>query len=83
MGSFESKYIYPYTKEIANVFTVHWWTYSWYELAQKNSYWNFNYKINQKHKKIKFDFKYSKAKIEFLDVLVYKGIKNILQTTIY
>ena len=39
--------------------------------------------LNQKHKTIKFDFKYSKTKIEFLDVLVYKDINNKLQTTLY
>ena len=39
--------------------------------------------LNQKHKTIKFDFKYSKTKIEFLNVLVYKDINNKLQTTLY
>ena len=39
--------------------------------------------LNQKHKTIKFDFKYSKTKIEFLDVLVYEDINNKLQTTLY
>ena len=39
--------------------------------------------FNQKHKTIKFDFKYSKTKIEFLDVLVYKDINNKLQRTLY
>ena len=40
-------------------------------------------KINQKYKTIKFDFKYTKAKIEFLDVLVYKDINNKLRITLY
>ena len=40
-------------------------------------------KINQTYKTIKFDFKYSKAKIEFLDVLVYKDINNKLRITLY
>ena len=39
--------------------------------------------LNQKHKTIKLDFKYSKTKIELLDVLVYKDINNKLQTTLY
>ena len=38
--------------------------------------------LNKKHPSIKFQFKYSQAKIEFLDVLVYKD-HNKLQTTIY
>ena len=40
-------------------------------------------KLNQKQKTIKFDWKYSKSKIGFLDVLVYKYINNKLQTTLY
>ena len=39
--------------------------------------------LNKKHPSIKFEFKYSKARIEFLDVLVYKDQNNILQTTIH
>ena len=38
---------------------------------------------NKKHPSIKFEFKYSQTKIEFLDVLVCKDQNNILQTTIY
>ena len=39
--------------------------------------------LNKKHPSIKFEFKYSQTKIEFLDVLVYKDQNNMLQTTIY
>ena len=35
------------------------------------------------YSQIKFDFKYSKTKIELLDVLVYKDINNKLQITFY
>ena len=38
--------------------------------------------LNQKHKTIKFDSKYSKTKTEILDVLMYENI-NKLQTTLY
>ena len=38
--------------------------------------------LNQKRKTIKFDFKYSKTKMKFLDVLVFKD-NNKLQTTLY
>ena len=38
--------------------------------------------INQKHQSIKFDFKFSKENIEFLDTLVYIS-NNRLQTTLY
>ena len=39
--------------------------------------------INQKHQSVKFDFKFSKESIEFLDILVYIYSKNRLQTTLY
>ena len=39
--------------------------------------------LNKNHSSIKCEFKYSQTKIEFLDVLVYKGHNNMLQTTIY
>ena len=38
--------------------------------------------LNEKHPCIKFKFKYSLTKIEFLDALFYKGHINMLQTTI-
>ena len=39
--------------------------------------------INPKHQSIKFDFKFSKESIEFLDTLVYIDSKNRLHTTLY
>ena len=39
--------------------------------------------LNQKHNTIKFYFKYSKTKIAFLDVLLYKDFNNKLQATLY
>ena len=39
--------------------------------------------INKKHHSIKFDSKFSKDKIEFLNTLVYKDHNNRLQTTLY
>ena len=39
--------------------------------------------INEKHHSIKFDFKFSKESIEFLDTLVYIDSKSRLQTTLY
>ena len=82
MASFKSKYIYPYIKEkvvtflrlIDDLFMM--WTGTEEELLK------FINELNQKHKTIKFDFKYSKTKTEFLDVLVYKDINNKLQITL-
>ena len=53
------------------------WTSSEQELL------DFMSDLNKKHLSIKFEFKYSQTKIEFLDVLVYKDQNNMLQTTIY
>ena len=39
--------------------------------------------LNKKHPSIKFEFKYSQTKIEFIDILVYNDHNNILHTTIY
>ena len=39
--------------------------------------------INKKHQPIKFDFKFSKENIKFLDTLVYIDSNNRLQTTLY
>ena len=39
--------------------------------------------INQNYQSVKFDFKFSKESIEFLDTLVYIDSKNRLQTTLY
>ena len=63
MASFQSKYIYPYIKEkvitflrlIDDLFMI--WSGTEEELLK------FINKLNQKHKTIKFDIKYSKTKI--------------------
>ena len=84
VASFESKYIYTYIKEkiitflpfIDDLFMI--WTGRQEELLR------FINKVNQKKNRTpKFDFKYSKTKIEFLDVLLYKYVNKKLQTTLY
>ena len=83
MANSELKYIYPYIKDKAkmllrfcdDLFIL--WTRSEQELL------DFMSDLNKKHYSIKFEFKYSQTKIEFLDVLVYKDYNNMLQTTIY
>ena len=44
---------------------------------------NFFNEINKKHPSIKFDQKYSKLKIEFLDVLVHKDEQQRLEKTLF
>ena len=76
-------YIYPYIKDktkmflrfIDDLFMI--WTGSEQELL------DFMSDLNKKRSLIKFEFKCSQTKIEFLDVLVCKDHNNMLQTTIY
>ena len=83
MSEFEEKHIYPliknksviYLRYIEDIFMV--WIKSESELRQLMN------EINQKHQSIKFDFKFSKESIEFLDTLVYIDSKNRLRTTLY
>ena len=83
MSEFEEKHIYPliknksaiYLRYIDDIFMV--WTKSESELK------HFMNEINQKHQSIKFDFKFSKKSIEFLDTLIHTDRKNRLQTTLY
>ena len=83
MGNFELKYIYPYRRDKAKIFLRFIdelfliWTGSEQELL------DFMSDLNKKHPLIKFEFKYSQIKIEFLDVLAYKDHNNMLQATIY
>ena len=83
VASFESQFTCSYIKEkfitflwlIDDLFMI--WTNTEEELLK------FINKLNQKHKTIKFDFKYSKTKVKFLDALVYKDVNNKLQATLY
>ena len=81
MSDSEERYIYPliknksssYLRFIDDVFMV--WTRS------ENKLTSFINEINKKHHSIKFDFKFSKEKIVFVDTLVYKKHNNRLQAT--
>ena len=82
MSEFEERYIYPliknksssYLRFIDDVFMA--WVKSENELKA------FINEISKKHHSIKFDFKFCKEKIEFLDTLVYKDHSNRLQLSI-
>ena len=83
MSEFEEKYIYCliknksviYLRYIDDIFTV--WIKSESEPRQ------FMTEINKKHWSIKFDFKFSKERVEFLDTLVCINSNIRLQTTLY
>ena len=77
-ASIEEKHIYLFIKQISMLYLIFIddmfmiWTKSENER-----------KIFLKHPSIKFDFKYSKNKIEFLDTLVYIDQHQKLQTSLY
>ena len=83
MSEFEEIHIYPliknkpamYLRYMDHIFMV--WN------KPENELKHFINEINRKHQSIKFDFKFSKESIEFLDTLVYIDSKNRLQTTLY
>ena len=83
MAYFKEKFIYPlirnattlYLRYIDDIILI--WTKSENELLR------FFEKLNQQHPSIKFEMKYSKDKIEFLDTLIYKDKNNNIQTTLY
>lgn len=83
MTEFEEKYISPLIKNksilllrfIDNIFMI------WNKSKEKLS--KFRNLINQIHQSIKFDLKFSKCKIGFLDTLVYKDKNNGLHTTLF
>ena len=78
MANFELKYVHQYTKDktkiflrfIDDLFMI--WAGSEQELL------DFMSDLNKKLSSIKFEFKYSQTKIEFLYILVYKDHNNML-----
>lgn len=83
MGRFEEQYIYPriihktrlYLRFIDDIIFI--WKGTEKELKK------FLDEINQLHPTIKFDHKYSKSEIEFLDLKIYKDAQGKLATKIY
>ena len=84
MAKFEKTYIYPYINQISNfycrfiddIFFI--WNGTVIQLQE------FIKKLNNRHPTIKFDFKFSKTNIEFLDTTVHKNKEqNKLLTTVY
>ena len=84
MGKFEKTYIYPYINQFSNfycrfidhIFFI--WNGTVIQLQE------FIKKLNNRHPTIKFDFKFSKTNIEFLDPTVYKNKEqDKLLTTVY
>ena len=83
MSEFEEKHIYRLiqTKSVINLRYINDIFMIW--IKSESELRHFMNEINQKHQSIKFDFKFSKESIEFLDTLVYIDSKNRLQTTLY
>ena len=84
MGKFEKTHIYPYINHFSNfyyrfiddIFFI--WNGTVIQLQE------FIKKLHNRHPTIKFDFKFSKTSIEFLDTTVYKNKEqNKLLKTVY
>ena len=83
MGRFEEQHIYPrilhhtrlYLRFIDDIFFI--WKGTEQELKK------FLEEINLQHPTIKFDYKYSKSMIEFLDLKIFKDSMGKLLTKIY
>ena len=84
MGKFEKTYIYPYINQCSNFYCrfINDIFFIWNGTVIKLQ--EFIKKLNNRHPTIKFDFKFAKASIEFLDTTVYKNKEqNKLLTTVY
>ena len=84
IGKFEKTYIYPYLNQFSNfycrfiddIFFI--WNGTGIQLQE------FIKKLKNCHPTVKFDFKFSKTSIEFLDTTAYKNKEqNKLMTTVY
>ena len=83
MTYFEEKFIYPlidaktlsYLRFIDDIFMI--WTKAEKDLIE------FLNELNTKHTSIRFEFKYLRQQIEFLETLVYIDNNNKLQATLY
>ena len=79
MEKFEKTYIYPYIYQFSNFYCRF--------INDIFFIWNgtvIQFQLNNRHPIIKFDFKFSKTNIEFLDSTVYKNKEqNKLLTTVY
>ena len=83
MAKFETKHIYPYIKDKALLFLRYIDDIFMIWNGTKEELISFIEELNKKHKTIKFDYKISANKIEFLDTMVYKDKQNRIQTTIF
>ena len=84
MEKFKKTYIYPYTNLFSNFYCrfiddiFFLWNGTVIQLQE------FIKQLNNRHPTIKFDFKFSKTSIEFLDTTVYKNKEqNKLLRTVY
>ena len=83
MAYFEEKFIYPLIRNASTLYLRYINDIILIRAKSENELLTFFEKLNQQHFPIKFEMKYSKDKIEFLDALTYKDKNNYIQTTLY
>ena len=83
MSEFEEKYIYPLIKNKSSSYLHFTDGIFMAQTKSETELKSFINEINKKHHSRKFDFIFSKEKVEFSDTLVYKDHNNRLQATLY
>ena len=83
MAYFEEKFIYPLLRNATALYLYYIDDIILKWRKPENELLTFFEKLNQQYPSIKFEMKYSKDKIEFLDTLIYKDKNNNIQTTLY
>ena len=83
MAYFEEKFIYPLIRNASTLYLRYIDDIILIRAKSENELLTFFEKLNQQHPPIKFEMKYSKDKIEFLDALIYKDKNNYIQATLY
>ena len=83
MGKYERNFMYPCLQTLSNFYCNFINIFLLYN-GSETQLSDFVTRLNSRHSIIKFDFKYSKSSIVFLDTKLYKNkVKNKLLTIIY
>ena len=83
LGFFESTHIYPYIRGKCHLYTRFIDDIFMLWRGTENELLEFVNNLNKTHPTIKFELKYSRTEINFLDIVIYKDKNGKLQTKIY
>ena len=83
IANFEAKHMFPYIKEMSLPYVRYKGDIFIIWKGTKAELMTFIIELNEKHKTIKFDFKFSPSKTAFLDTMLYIDENRNIQTTSY